>query len=31
MKIKMNMKNGSHRHDINKPRSRHGRKYKKYK
>ena len=31
MKIKVNMKNRSHRHDINWPRSRHGHKYSKYK
>ena len=31
MKIRMNMKNRSHRYDINRPRSRHGHKYSKYK
>ena len=30
-KTKMKMKNGSYRYDINRPRSRHGRKYTKYK
>ena len=30
-KMKMKMKNGSYRYDINRPRSRHGRKYTKYK
>ena len=31
MKIKIEMKNRSHRYDINRPRSRHGHKYSKYK
>ena len=31
MKMKMKMKNISHRYDINRPRSRHGHKYSKYK
>ena len=31
MKMKMKMKNGSHRYDTNRPRSRHGYKYSKYK
>ena len=30
MKMKMKMKNRSHRYGINRPRSRHGRKYIKY-
>ena len=30
MKTKMKMKNRSHRYDINRPRSRHGNKYRKY-
>ena len=30
MKMKMKMKNRSHRCDINRPRSRHGRKYSKH-
>ena len=31
MKMKMNMKKRSHRYDINRPSSRHGHKYSKYK
>ena len=31
MKMKVKMKNRSQRYDINKPRSRHGEKYSKYK
>ena len=31
MTMKMKMKNRSHIYDINRPRSRHGRKYSKYK
>ena len=31
MKMKMKIKNGSHRYDINRPRSRHEHKYSKYK
>ena len=31
MKMKVNMKNRSHRYDINRPRSRQGYKYSKYK
>ena len=31
VKMKMEMKNRSHRSDINRPTSRHGRKYSKYK
>ena len=31
MKMKMKKKNRSHRYDINRPRSRHGHKYSKYK
>ena len=30
MKVKMKMKNRSHRYDINRPRSRHGHKYSEY-
>ena len=30
MKMKMKLKNRSHRYDINRPRSRHGRRYSKY-
>ena len=30
MKMKMNMKNRSHRYNLNRPRSRHGCKYSKY-
>ena len=30
MKMKMKVKNKSHRYDINRPRSRHGKKYSKY-
>ena len=31
MKIKVKMKKRSHRYDINRPRSRHGHRYSKYK
>ena len=31
MKLKMTMKNRLHRYDLNRPRSRHGHKYNKYK
>ena len=31
MKMRLEMKIGSHRYDINRPRSRHGHKYTKYK
>ena len=31
MKMTLKMKNRSHRYDINRPRSRHGHKYTKYK
>ena len=31
MKIRLEIKNRSHRYDINRPRSRHGHKYTKYK
>ena len=31
MKMKMKMKNRSHRYDINRPKSRHGHMYNKYK
>ena len=31
MKMKIKMKNRSHRYDINRPRSRHGHKYREYK
>ena len=31
MKMRLKMKNGSHRYDINRTRSRHGHKYTKYK
>ena len=31
MKIRLKMKNRSHRYDINRPRPRHGHKYNKYK
>ena len=31
VKMKMKMKNKSHRYDINRPTSRHGHKYSKYK
>ena len=31
MKMNINMKKRSHRYDINRPRSRHGHKYSKYK
>ena len=31
MKVKMGMKNKSQRYEINRPKSRHGRKYSKYK
>ena len=30
MKMRMKMKNRSHRYDINRPKSRHGQKYSKY-
>ena len=30
MKMKMRMKNRSHRYEINRPRSRHGQKYEKF-
>ena len=31
MKMRLNMKNGSYRYDINRPRPRHGHRYTKYK